>query len=158
VDRQDEHVPVQASCSNRLDRSIGRADHHAGEDLSDRSARRVGAYDQANCRIAASRRLCGGAHRLRFDVGVHASHPRSLGFHRLPETGQIRPPPRSYAELMRQEEARCAEREVVRLVHAGLDWATLSLQVGEVLRRAMPFLSAEVPGHRGGFSGAGSAG
>lgn len=40
---------------------------------------------------------------------------------------------------MRQEDARRAEREVVHLVHAGLDWATLSLQVGEALRRAMPF-------------------
>jgi DNA-binding CsgD family transcriptional regulator len=40
---------------------------------------------------------------------------------------------------MRRDLALRAEREVTRLAHAGLDWSALSLQAGEVLRRAIPF-------------------
>jgi DNA-binding CsgD family transcriptional regulator len=40
---------------------------------------------------------------------------------------------------MRREVAQRTEREVARLVHEGLDWATLSLRAGQILRRAVPF-------------------
>jgi hypothetical protein len=40
---------------------------------------------------------------------------------------------------MRRESVERVEGQVAALVHEGLDWSDLSLRVGDVLRRAVPF-------------------